>query len=61
MIVAKLSGFLLLLLWYSGILLAILAAMRRNKWQFSLRSLLVSITVVAVLCGFFTALVRSME
>jgi hypothetical protein len=61
MLALKILWFVVLLTWYGIVLLALVQTIRQSKWKFSLRSLLITTTIVAILLGLLGVVIQSTD
>jgi hypothetical protein len=61
MLGVKILSVVLLLVWYGAMLLALVFAVRESRWQFSLRALLMTTTIVAFLLGLAATLYQAVN
>jgi hypothetical protein len=61
LVLMKLLWFVVLLTWYGIVMLAIVQIILQGKWRFSLRSLLITTTIVAILLGLLGIVIQSTD
>ena len=61
LVLMKLLWFVVLLTWCGIVVLAIVQIILQGKWRFSLRSLLITTTIVAILLGLLGVVIQSTD